>query len=251
MAVPSDCMAILPAMPPPFRGGRWQQPSQPAGSSMTRRCLACGAPTNGGPRCPAHDTTRGLSGHRRRQVLRQVRETEPRCHLCGYMIDLSLDRQRHPLGSVGDEVVPRSDGGDPLDRQNVRHCHRLCNGIRGRRPITDALRAECRQAVEHTADSPNRTPVVRPWCDPRGGGGRSSGPSRATDSRYRLDLSRTVVANRRFSVGRRTDESGSTVPQQPSQLLAAPTPTTHNRRTHRPWLTTPCSTPPIPGRRGA
>ena len=84
----------------------------------------------------------------RRRIIAQVRAEEPYCWLCGYPIDLARDAQRDPLGSVVDEVIPRSRGGSPLDRANVRHAMRLCNGIRGTKPVTPELQARCREAVE-------------------------------------------------------------------------------------------------------
>lgn len=83
----------------------------------------------------------------RRRLAAQVRAEEPACWLCGLPIDTTLDRQRHPLGSVIDEITPRSAGGSALDRSNVHHAHRLCNGIRCTKPVTGRLRAACRAAV--------------------------------------------------------------------------------------------------------
>lgn len=69
-----------------------------------------------------------------------VRRTQPRCWLCGYRIDLSLDRQRHPLASSIDEVVPVALGGSTVDLANLRHAHRFCNSFRQHRPVTPELR---------------------------------------------------------------------------------------------------------------
>ncbi len=91
---------------------------------------------------------RELRSHSRRKLLAYIRSTQPNCHLCGRLIDLGLDAQRHPLASCGDELVPRSRGGSPIDAGNVAHAHRLCNGIRGAKPITPALRQRCRDAVD-------------------------------------------------------------------------------------------------------
>lgn len=90
----------------------------------------------------------GLNGRPRQRLLAQVRAEEERCHLCGHPVDLTLDRQRHPLGSTVDELTPRSQGGDPLDRANCRHAHRTCNELRGTRPVTPDVQAECRRAVD-------------------------------------------------------------------------------------------------------
>jgi len=102
----------------------------------------------------------GLAGHRRRLAIAQVRASQPNCHLCQLPIDQSLDRQRHPLGSVVDEVLPRSHGGSAVDPANLRHAHRLCNGSRGTKPITVAVRVRCRAlVVTHLARA--RRPVRR------------------------------------------------------------------------------------------
>lgn len=90
----------------------------------------------------------GLNGRPRQRLIAQVRAEEPNCHICQQPIDLARDKQTDPLGSVVDEVIPRSLGGSPADRANVRHAHRLCNGIRGVQDITPPLRLACRRAVE-------------------------------------------------------------------------------------------------------
>lgn len=95
-----------------------------------------------------------LRSRRRRLVMAQVRAEEPNCHLCEQgPIDLTLDRQRHPLGSVGDEVTPREFGGDPEDRANVRHAHRICNELRGVALLTPGIRDACRAAYRDTVAS--------------------------------------------------------------------------------------------------
>jgi 5-methylcytosine-specific restriction endonuclease McrA len=90
---------------------------------------------------PTDRTT--LGGKQRLAVLAEVRATEPACHLCGLPIQLDRDRQRDPLGSTVDEIVPRSFGGSGWDRANARHAHRVCNGSRRYKVITPAVRARC------------------------------------------------------------------------------------------------------------
>lgn len=90
----------------------------------------------------------GLVGRPRRRLTALVRARESHCHLCGYPIDLSLDRLRHPLASCIDELRPRHHGGNPLDPTNCRHAHRVCNGSRGTQPITPEVQARCRTLVE-------------------------------------------------------------------------------------------------------
>ena len=97
------------------------------------------------PRDPA------LNGHRRRMACADVRATQPTCHLCGEWVDLTLDRQWHPLASCIDELLPRSLGGSATDPTNLGHAHRCCNGSRHNTwPITPEVRQRCRTlALSH------------------------------------------------------------------------------------------------------
>jgi len=82
-----------------------------------------------------------LQGRPRRRLLAQVRREEPNCWICGHPIDLTLNRQTHPMGSTVDEIIPRSRSIDPrraaLTRTNLRHSHRACNTERGNRITQD------------------------------------------------------------------------------------------------------------------
>lgn len=127
------------------------------------RAAVTGPRSGGGPGPTPPDPDAGLTTRARRRVMAQVRAEERLCHLCGWPVDLTLDRQRHPLGSCGDELIPRADGGDPEDRANVRHAHRLCNGIRGRRPITTAIRIRCRTAVAELLGATPPERLSRRW----------------------------------------------------------------------------------------
>jgi 5-methylcytosine-specific restriction endonuclease McrA len=75
-----------------------------------------------------------LSSRPYRALLAQVRAEEPCCWLCGDPIDLDLNAQTDPWGSTLDHVIPRSTPGFTramaLDRDNARHCHRICNAKR-------------------------------------------------------------------------------------------------------------------------
>lgn len=61
------------------------------------------------------------------------------CALCGMPIDVARGwivdadgkRKRDPLSCECDEVVPVSRGGSPVDLENVRPVHRICNERRG------------------------------------------------------------------------------------------------------------------------
>jgi len=76
-----------------------------------------------------------LHGRKRRELCEQVRRSEPNCWLCGYPIDLTLDRQTHPMGSTVDEIIPRSRAVSAHAAAhtpgNLHHAHRSCNSERG------------------------------------------------------------------------------------------------------------------------
>lgn len=97
-----------------------------------------------------------MSHRARRRLIANIRATQPVCHLCGQPIDVTRDPQRDPLGSVVDEFIPRARGGDPLDPTNCFHAHRVCNGWRGTRPVTAALKAEIRARLGVAIGSPSR-----------------------------------------------------------------------------------------------
>ena len=138
-------------------------------------CTRCGAPyvrTRGNQRvCPNCRATRKnaarprspeLNTQDRRRATAEVRATQPNCHLCGYgPIDLTLNRQSHPLASCVDEILPRHHGGSPLDPANLGHAHRVCNTSRGTQPITPEVRQRCQELALHHM---NRiTAIINPW----------------------------------------------------------------------------------------
>lgn len=72
-----------------------------------------------------------------RKVRAQVLREESSCWLCGLPIDFDAAPRSSWAPSV-DHVVPRSKGGDPYDRANLRACHVGCNsGRRERDPKPD------------------------------------------------------------------------------------------------------------------
>lgn len=88
------------------------------------------------------------NGHRRRQVRARVLAEETDCHLCGKSVDQALTIAwghhgpkcqgegcpgcvPHPMRAEVDEIIPRSKGGNPLDRDNCRLSHRRCNRAKG------------------------------------------------------------------------------------------------------------------------
>jgi 5-methylcytosine-specific restriction endonuclease McrA len=83
---------------------------------------------------------RRANGHRRNQLRAQVLREEDHCWLCGDIVDKTLPPYLHGSPEV-DEIVPVSQGGNPLDRGNCRLAHRLCNIRRGQQ-AKDALKAK-------------------------------------------------------------------------------------------------------------
>lgn len=81
---------------------------------------------------------RRANGARRDKIRDRWRAIGAPCWICGHPIDYSLGmvtvdgkRRPHPMSFVVDEVVPVKYGGDPLDFDNTRPAHWLCNARRG------------------------------------------------------------------------------------------------------------------------
>lgn len=81
---------------------------------------------------------RYANGNARRKLRDRWRAIGAPCGICGKPIDYSLGmvtvngkRRPHPMSFVVDEVVPVSKGGDPLDFENTRPAHWVCNARRG------------------------------------------------------------------------------------------------------------------------
>lgn len=81
---------------------------------------------------------RYANGNARRKLRDRWRAIGAPCGICGKPIDYSLGmvtvngkRRPHPMSFVVDEVVPVSKGGDPLDFDNTRPAHWICNARRG------------------------------------------------------------------------------------------------------------------------
>ncbi len=115
-----------------------------------------------------------LNGRPRQHRLAQIRAAVTAgapCHLCGLPIDLTLDRQRHPLALAVDELVPRSRlhpsqrRAAALDPTNTAPAHRICNGSRGTKPITPTVRQRCRDLAlaAHRARAITVTTTATTW----------------------------------------------------------------------------------------
>lgn len=83
---------------------------------------------------------RYANGARRRAIRDRWRAIGAPCGICHRPIDYSLGmvtdertgkRRPHPMSFVVDEIVPVSKGGDPLDFENTRPAHWVCNARRG------------------------------------------------------------------------------------------------------------------------
>ena len=113
---------------------------------------------------PMTTSRTGLSGRPRRRTIARIRAQNQPCHLCGYPIDQTLDKQRHPLASTIDELIPRARNGDPLDEALCRHAHRVCNSMKGKQPVTPELHTRCRTKVAELIGLPAPNPTTtRTW----------------------------------------------------------------------------------------
>ena len=83
---------------------------------------------------------RRANGSRRDAIRARWKAIGAPCWICGKQIDYSLGmvtdhvtgkRRPHPMSFVVDEVVPVSKGGEPLDFENTRPAHWICNARRG------------------------------------------------------------------------------------------------------------------------
>ncbi|MFI6249035.1 HNH endonuclease [Streptomyces sp. NPDC051016] len=93
----------------------------------------------------ARRTAQARSGRPWLRLQAQVYAEETDCWICHRYVDQALPAQTHPMGRTVDHVHPLWQGGEPLDRANVRLAHRRCNTIRNNR-----LRAAQRPKASHT-----------------------------------------------------------------------------------------------------
>ena len=83
---------------------------------------------------------RYANGNARRKLRARWKALGEPCGICHKPIDYSLGmvtdkvtgkRHPHPMSFVVDEIIPVSKGGDPLDFNNTRPAHWICNAKRG------------------------------------------------------------------------------------------------------------------------
>jgi 5-methylcytosine-specific restriction endonuclease McrA len=84
--------------------------------------------------------SKGRSGTAWLRVQARVFAEETDCWWCGRYVDQSLDGRRHPMGKTVDHVQELWEGGDPLDRANLRLAHRRCNTAKSNRRRAGARR---------------------------------------------------------------------------------------------------------------
>lgn len=100
---------------------------------------------------------RYANGNARRKLRDRWRAIGAPCGICGKQIDYSLGfvvdnrgrRHPHPMSFVVDEIVPVKYGGDPLDFENTRPAHWICNARRG----------------DGTRRKPQSAPLPQPFVD--------------------------------------------------------------------------------------
>lgn len=69
-------------------------------------------------------------------LIKRVKAEETHCFLCGGIVDKSLP-YTNPGAPEVHELIPVSLGGDPLDRDNVRLTHKLCNQKQGNKRMSN------------------------------------------------------------------------------------------------------------------
>lgn len=70
------------------------------------------------------------------------------CYLCGEYVDKTLPAF-HPLSPEVDHIVPLANGGDPLDTDNMRLTHRLCNNKKSDKDFVRINKNSLKQVVNY------------------------------------------------------------------------------------------------------
>lgn len=91
--------------------------------------------------------------------LRSVAITVDWCHICGLVIPDSVTSRTHGLFGTVDHVIPRSKGGRNI-LTNRRAAHRLCNMVKGNKPLEALDRVGLQGVVKGMLDR-NGTLVTR------------------------------------------------------------------------------------------
>ncbi|WP_093278636.1 HNH endonuclease [Saccharopolyspora shandongensis] len=84
-----------------------------------------------------------MSGYRWRQLVASLRTPDAVCWICGHSIDIEL-KFPAPGSFTVHHRVPRSKGGDLLDRANAVPAHLRCNSSLGNRPLVRRRRTSRR-----------------------------------------------------------------------------------------------------------
>ena len=87
---------------------------------------------------------RRIDERAREAIKARVKAEESICHLCLTPVDKTL-REGLPGSPEVDEVIPVSQGGDPLDRANCHLAHKSCNARRGGMSVSEFQRRYLQQ----------------------------------------------------------------------------------------------------------
>lgn len=83
---------------------------------------------------------RQRNGNARRKLRAKVKSWGEPCHICGRPIDYSLPAG-NPLSYELDEIMPVAKGGNPLDINNVKPAHRICNQRKSDKLMSELAKA--------------------------------------------------------------------------------------------------------------
>ena len=81
---------------------------------------------------------KGRSGRPYRRARAALKAKRLPCHICGQAIDYTLP-PTDPRCFVLDHVQSMKYGGDPLDPRNHAAAHRICNGRKGTKAVSDVV----------------------------------------------------------------------------------------------------------------
>lgn len=104
---------------------------------------------------PRHNNPANRNGHARRALRARILTEEDNCAICGQPVDKTLTTlpghhsrncpnpatcpgcAPHPMRPEIDEDIPRSRGGNPLQRENCHLTHRQCNRAKGTHTLNE------------------------------------------------------------------------------------------------------------------
>ena len=75
--------------------------------------------------------------------------TQSVCAICGGFVDKTL-KSPHPMSATIDHIIPVALGGHPSAMENLQLTHRRCNGMKGKKIISEKAKHE--NVFVHTFD---------------------------------------------------------------------------------------------------